>query len=223
MPNTFAPIIASEVRSCARCGKPTLVCVRICQHSVNGLKGFDSWEYRCQSCGVKLRLHDPRSIRKMRMIAAWMFWAILAPLLLLFISSRRAKNLRDNPVVTDASYPELHFSVVPSNRKCGSCGGSAKLVNTERERVNLIPMGTTYRYTCANCSKTFATQSAGGIAWDLFGGLFLGGGGIFYLNNNAVGQLQRISFSALLIFVGIFLIYSAFMRIKAAIRNPVLK
>lgn len=168
---------ATEVRRCANCKQPTLVCVHDWRHVVLGIPTPSrTLDLQCTSCGVKVTLHPQTKIKTERFFAFLMIPAIF-PSLYFFASARRkARAWTDNPIVTGAH----HTPGTPRARLC-DCGGAAACVAIRQNRMQSIPIGTRHVYRCAACAESFTVSDVTGIVFSLVAGFGLAGFGALIL------------------------------------------
>jgi hypothetical protein len=211
-----------EVRRCASCGSASVIVCQAWAHSFSGQEtGQVTRDCRCQACGAKATLRDPKAIRTFKIIA-WVFLiTILGFPIMMFKVWRWNRAWDGNPLVPDAPFPRIVYWRGPGNRRCGRCGQVARLVSVTRNTRNGIPMGTDCDYACVGCKQEFKTESAGGILVNFMGAaLFTVGGWAWFKSMQAWSGWKACSLLVLVGGVWFFLL--AVKRTLAALQNPTL-
>ncbi len=124
------------------------------QHKVAGIfTGTQTFELRCQSCGVEVVLHPEQTIRAERIVGYLMMPAIIPGILFLSSARKKARAWTDNPIVIGAP-PRVEPRPGPPSRRC-DCSGIAECTAIVREGTGTRPLGTRHEYRCARCGKSF--------------------------------------------------------------------
>jgi len=211
----------TEVRRCGSCTQPAVVCFQAWEHSFSGVAtGQVTRECRCQACGANVTLRDPKAIRTLKIIGLVMLVLIFPAPVVLAMAYVRGRAWDRNPLVPDASMPQIRYRRGPGPRRCGRCGKTARLTSVVRHTHNGIPTGTTCGYACEGCEQTFATESAGGVLVSLFSGVLLGGGGAIAFFTIHESSWTKWLAAPIGILAGVALFVQACRRIGAAVQNP---
>jgi len=145
-----------EVRRCAACGEPAVICDRTITHYVNGQRtGAVTRECRCQACGVKITLYDPRAIRSVKIVALLFVFTVIPPIVIWLEARSRKRTWIANPLVPAAPRPKRRYPPIGIARRCVRC---ATVVRGQAHTTR-PPTGTTYRFRCTQCRARFATES----------------------------------------------------------------
>ena len=172
-----AVITSPEIRRCARCGEPALICIRDWGHVIAGIQTpARTLELACQRCGAKVTLQPRSKIRAARILAYVMIPAVI-PALIFFARARRmARPWTENPVVAGVGEPARRaadgtlVAVVgerprgPAARKC-QCGAAAPCVKISQRRLWDRPVGTRHTHACTACGRSFVVQDGTGLVF----------------------------------------------------------
>jgi DNA-directed RNA polymerase subunit RPC12/RpoP len=209
----------AEVRRCASCGNPALICVNAWQHSVNGISSnMITRDCQCQACGATVTLHPRWKIIPLWIVAGLLLPSLIGSIVPGIMAFRRGRAWRKNPIVPDAPMPRIRYRSGPGPRRC-DCGDTLVLKNVTKNSHNGISTGIEYEYSCGKCGKNVTLESALGIIMSIFGSLLLGGVAavVFY---NVQSVWWRWGGSIVLALLGVFLFWQAVTRTVGRWRYP---
>jgi hypothetical protein len=232
----------AEVRCCADCGAPALVCVQVVEHQVGNVKTEHiRRECICQSCGARVNLRSPQFVRLVPWLGGilllvyipLMSWALISglfglwlvalflllPLAVIFAGLRFKKAWQQHPLVPGAPFPGVRYRKKSvANRRCAGCGDIAAVTNILHQRVNGIPAGIEYTYSCVSCSRQFTIRSGSLYVLQILAVvLFLFCGVIALLEAGSTETYLLATFGFLM---GGYILYELYSSLRAQIRNP---
>jgi hypothetical protein len=209
----------AEVRRCAKCGAPTLVCVHAWQHSVNGISGNTVIrECQCQSCGATVTLQPRIKIWPLWLMAVLLLPSVIGSLAPGIMAFRRGRAWKKSPIVPGAPMPAMRYKHGPGNRRC-ECGDVLLLKSITRNTHNGIPVGTEYVYQCARCDKQVTLESALGIILNFLFGALLGLCG-YWMLVGLTDPWWRWGGGIVVSLLGLALVGQGISRIAAVVRHP---
>ena len=208
-----------EVRRCANCGKPTLICVSAWQHSTWGVRSnIVTRDCQCQACGVKATLHPGSRIFALWVVAVLLLPSVIPALIFALVALRRSRAWSKNPLVPGAPRPPIRFRAGPADRRC-ECGRVATLAKVTRHRTNWIPTGTEQIFKCGTCGEEFVIESVGGLLVTSLGASLLGAIAVWVLTS-VESSMSRWGWGLGLTLVTVVLLGQLVSRVAAFSRHP---
>ncbi len=210
---------ALVVRRCRACGEAAVVPGLLARSaSVETQGSLCVQRSRCQSCGRRVPLCSRR-------LTAGLFVAglLLAPiglgLPLMGAGWWLGKQDAWNPVVPDAPVPPVRYRTGPRPRTCGVCGGACIARGITRQRVGILPAGSTVVFQCESCGVHFGVENFFGLLVSSAGGLLF----FFGAWDASRGGFGRypLFVAALFLIGGIAGCWMVFAGLRLRWRNPV--
>jgi len=240
-----------EVRRCARCGRPAMVCVRefgamyffgVVRRGPSGIRDFV-----CQQCGRAVTLHPipwltlPLAVMGVPLaligfalacsgvfteeaLVALVFGGILAAFgsVLVGAFTWPIGMLFRYPVVDGVPVPVIRYDEVNPPRRC-RCGGEARCVTVTAHRTNFVYSGTGYGYACPTCGHEFQVDSPLLVLFHTVAFAILVGFGALCATKGAQGDKAAWAFAALLFLFGVFAAVLAIARVSNGRRHPLVR